>query len=70
MTRVPVLERALALAASGQFRARWQVAKALEREGYTIAEVGQLELSSINRQITAACRAAQAGVVSRSRYAA
>ena len=58
--RPHVLERALALAATGDYRARWDIARALEKEGYTIAEVSHLEGPSMSRKLTALCRAARA----------
>lgn len=57
--RPHVIERALALAETGQFRARWEVARALEREGYTIIDVSHLEGASISRKLTALCRASR-----------
>lgn len=54
--RPHVIERALALAGTGLYRARWEVARALEKEGYTIADVSHLEGSSISRKLTALCR--------------
>ena len=58
--RQNVIERALALAATGAFPARWAIGRALEKEGYTIAEVSQLEGSTISRKLTALCRASRA----------
>lgn len=57
--RPHVIERALALAATGEFRARWAIARALEKEGYTIAEVSQLEGAAMSRKLTALCREAR-----------
>lgn len=58
--RQNVIERALVLAATGDFPARWAIGRALEKEGYTIAEVSQLEGSLISRKLTALCRASRA----------
>lgn len=58
-SRPHVIERALELAATGQYRARWDVARALEKEGYTIADVSHLEARAISRELTARCRQAR-----------
>lgn len=57
--RPPVVERALALAGTGRYRARWEIARAMEKEGYTLADVSHLEGSSISRKLTAMCRASR-----------
>lgn len=62
-SRPHVIERALALAGTGRYRARWEVARALEKEGYTIADVSHLEGSSISRKLTALCRKARSSGV-------
>jgi hypothetical protein len=54
--RPHVIERALILAGAGHYRARWEIARALEKEGYTLAELSHLEGSSISRKLNALCR--------------
>jgi hypothetical protein len=54
------VERAFQLARTGHFRVRGDISKALEKEGYTVAEVYQLQGAAITRQINDLCRAAQA----------
>lgn len=57
--RPHVVERALQLARSGLYRARWDVSRALEREGYTIADLSHLEGPSMSKTLTTLCRKAR-----------
>lgn len=57
--RQHVIQRALVLAGTGRFRARWEIARAMEKEGYTLADVSHLEGLSISRKLTAMCRASR-----------
>lgn len=56
-----VLERAFELAHTGEFATRSQIGRALEKEGYTIADVSQLAGVGITRQLNALCRLARTG---------
>lgn len=54
------VERAFEHARSGRFRTRSEIGKAMEREGYTICEVMQLQGRSVTNQLNGLCRAASA----------
>lgn len=49
--------RAFEMAHSGAFRTRSEITKAMEAEGFTIAECDQLAGPSLSRQLTEICRA-------------
>ncbi|MFC7380056.1 hypothetical protein [Brevundimonas sp. GCM10030266] len=57
--RPHVVERALELARTGLYRARWDISRALEKEGYTIADVSHLDGPSMSRTLTTLCRQAR-----------
>lgn len=57
--RLHVVERALELARTGLYRARWEISRALEKEGYTIADVSHLDGPSMSRTLTSLCRQAR-----------
>ncbi|QDH74585.1 hypothetical protein [Brevundimonas sp. M20] len=58
--RLHPVEQAFALAKTGQYRSRSEIARAMEKSGYTMADVNQLEGTSLTRQLNGLCRAAQA----------
>lgn len=54
------VERALEIAKTGAYRSRSEIARAMEREGYTMADVNQLEGTSLTRQLNGLCKLAKA----------
>jgi len=55
-----VVERAYELAGEGACRHRSQIDRALEREGYTIADLQHLQGSGITKELNRRCKLAQA----------
>jgi hypothetical protein len=53
------VERAIEIARSGVYRSRSEIARAMEREGYTMADVNQLEGTSLTRQLNTLCKQAR-----------
>lgn len=53
------LERAFALAKTGRFRNKSEVARAMREEGYTHADMAYLEGTSLSRQIALVCAGAR-----------
>lgn len=53
------VERAFELARTGAWRSRSEIARAMEKEGYTMADVNQLEGTSLTRQLNGLCREAR-----------
>jgi hypothetical protein len=58
--RPTTLERAFALARTGEFRSKGEIAKALSREGFSVDELRQLHGISLSRQLKEICRASRA----------
>lgn len=52
------LERAFALAKTGQFKNKAQIARAMRLEGYSYADLAYLEGVSLSRQIASVCASA------------
>lgn len=57
--RLHPVERAFEMAKTGVFRSRSEIARAMEKDGYTMADVNQLEGTSLTRQLNGLCREAQ-----------
>lgn len=49
------LERAFALAKTGKFRNKSEIARAMRDEGYSHADLANLEGASLSRQIASLC---------------
>lgn len=58
--RLHPVERAFELAKTGIYRSRSEIARAMEKDGYTMADVNQLEGTSLTRQLNGLCREAMA----------
>ncbi|WP_420472171.1 MULTISPECIES: hypothetical protein [unclassified Brevundimonas] len=58
--RLHPLERAFELARTGLYRSRSEIARAMEKDGYTMADVNQLEGTALTRQLNGLCREAMA----------
>lgn len=54
------VERAFEIARTGACRSRSEIARAMEREGYTMADVNQLEGTALTRQLNDLCKQARA----------
>ena len=57
--RLHPVERAFELAKGGAFRSRSEISRAMEKEGYTMADVNQLEGTALTKQLNGLCREAQ-----------
>lgn len=53
------VERAFEIARAGACRSRSEIARAMEREGYTMADVNQLEGTALTRQLNDLCKQAR-----------
>ncbi|MFC7377302.1 hypothetical protein [Brevundimonas sp. GCM10030266] len=58
--RLHPVEQAFELARTGLYRSRSEISRAMEKSGYTMADVNQLEGTSLTRQLNGLCREAQA----------
>jgi len=59
MPATHIVERAYQLAEAGQYLRRSEIDRALEREGYTIADLQHLQGAGITRDLNQRCRAAR-----------
>ena len=62
MPSTHVVERAYQLASGGVYSRRSEIDRALEKEGYTIADLQHLQGAFITKDLNKRCRSARAAV--------